>query len=224
MNSLNKKAIVELVRMPLILAAALFIPVWTFDYWQAWVLLIVFSLSAIVISVYLMKHDPALLARRIKGLGSENEASQKIIQIVAAVIFISLFIIPSIDHRFGWSTVPMAIVIVGNIFVLLGFFIVYLVFKENTYTSAIIEIAAEQKVISTGPYALVRHPMYGGALIMLFGIPLALGSWWGLFAFYPMLLVIVWRLLDEEIFLAKNLPGYEEYTEKVKYHLIPHVW
>ncbi|WP_228124667.1 methyltransferase family protein [Glaciimonas soli] len=210
--------------MPLILAAALFIPVWTFDYWQAWVLLIVFSLSAIVISVYLMKHDPALLARRIKGLGSENEASQKIIQIVAAVIFISLFIIPSIDHRFGWSTVPMAIVIVGNIFVLLGFFIVYLVFKENTYTSAIIEIAAEQKVISTGPYALVRHPMYGGALIMLFGIPLALGSWWGLFAFYPMLLVIVWRLLDEEIFLAKNLPGYEEYTEKVKYHLIPHVW
>ncbi len=210
--------------MPLILAAALFIPVWTFDYWQAWVLLIVFSLSAIVISIYLMKHDPALLARRIKGLGSENEASQKIIQIVAAVIFISLFIIPSIDHRFGWSTVPTAIVIVGNIFVLLGFFIVYLVFRENTYTSAIIEVAAEQKVISTGPYALVRHPMYGGALIMLFGIPLALGSWWGLFAFYPMLLVIVWRLLDEENFLAKNLPGYEAYTEKVKHHLIPYVW
>ena len=113
---------------------------------------------------------------------------------------------------------------VGDILVALGLYFVFLVFKENSFTSAVIEVGSEQKIITTGPYALVRHPMYIGALVMLTGVPLALGSWWGLLAVIPITLTIVWRLLDEEKFLAKNLPGYPEYQNKVKYHLVPFIW
>ena len=224
MNTLNKKAIIELVCIPIILAAALFIPAWTLDYWQAWALLIVFSVSAMSITAYLMRKDPDLLARHLKGLLGEKQQGQKTIQRIALAIFISCFIIPAIDHRFSWSSVPTSIALFGNLLVLLGFFIVFLVLKENTHSAAVIEVADQQTVISTGPYAYLRHPMYAGVLILMFGIPLALDSWWGLFAFYPMLLVMVWRLLDEENFLAENLTGYEEYSEKVKFRLIPFIW
>jgi protein-S-isoprenylcysteine O-methyltransferase Ste14 len=115
-------------------------------------------------------------------------------------------------------------VIVGEVLVALGFFIVFIVFRENTFTAAIIEVADDQKVISTGPYAFVRHPMYTGGLIMLFGTPLALGSWWGLTMFVVLALAIVWRLFDEEKFLAKSLPGYSEYLQKVHYRLLPLVF
>jgi protein-S-isoprenylcysteine O-methyltransferase Ste14 len=135
-----------------------------------------------------------------------------------------MFIIPSLDFRFGWSFVPTSISILGDAFVLLGLFIVFLVFKENSYTSAVIDIDKNQKVITTGPYHIVRHPMYSGAMIMLLGIPLALGSWWGLVACIPIFIVIVVRLLDEERFLISNLDGYKEYTHITHFHLIPYIW
>jgi protein-S-isoprenylcysteine O-methyltransferase Ste14 len=138
--------------------------------------------------------------------------------------FVALFIVSAADHRFGWSAMPTYAVIAGDVLVALGLFVVFLVFKENTYTSATIEVDADQKIITTGPYSIVRHPMYAGSLIMLFGVPLALGSWWGLLVVIPMLLVIIWRLLDEEKFLAKNLSGYPEYQKKVRYRLIPFAW
>jgi protein-S-isoprenylcysteine O-methyltransferase Ste14 len=112
----------------------------------------------------------------------------------------------------------------GDIFVLLGLLIVFLVFKENSYAAGVIEVGKGQKVISTGPYAIVRHPMYTGALLMLCFVPLALGSWWGLVFVFPMFIVIVFRLLDEEKFLSKNLPGYEGYRQKTRYRLVPLVW
>ena len=112
----------------------------------------------------------------------------------------------------------------GDILIVLGFYLVFLVFKENTFASGTIEVGAEQKVIASGPYALVRHPMYISALVMLLGVPLALGSLWGLIAIIPMVFVLVVRLLDEEKFLAKNLAGYEEYQGKVRYHLLPLIW
>ncbi len=128
------------------------------------------------------------------------------------------------DHRFGWSHVPFFIVILGDILVVAGLYIYVLVLKENTFASATIEITTDQKVITTRPYSLIRHPMYSGALITLFGTPLALGSWWGLLLLIPFSLVLIIRLLDEEKFLSKNLPGYDEYRQKVRYRLIPLLW
>lgn len=182
-------------------------------------------MSALAITIYLMKEDPKLLERRIQaGSRAEKERSQQMIQLLAAITFIALIILPAVDHRFGWSSMPPFLVATGDILVALGFLIVFFVFKENTFTSATIEVSTEQKVISTGPYALVRHPMYIGALVMLSGVPLALGSWWGLLMIVPMTLVIVWRLLNEETFLAKKLPGYPEYRNKVRYRLLPFLW
>jgi|SRR5271155_901363 len=222
MKDLNKKPFGGLLRLLISLAALLFISAWTFDYWQAWIFLAVFSGSVLAITLYLIKEDPRLLKRRINaGPGAEKERSQKVIQTLALIAFIVMFVFPAVDHRFAWSRVPPYTFAAGDI---LGLVIIFLVFKENTFTSAVIEIDTEQKVISTGPYAFVRHPMYIGALAMLSGVPLALGSWWGLLTIIPITLVIVWRLLDEEQFLAKKLSGYSEYRNKVRYHLVPFIW
>ena len=172
-----------------------------------------------------MKNDPKLLERRVKaGVGAERERSQNIIQAFAALAFIAIFVVSVLDHRFAWSTVPAYLTALGDVLVALGFYLVFLVFKENTFASGTIEVGAEQKVIMTGPYALVRHPMYIGALVMLVGVPLALGSLWGLLTIVPMVIVLVARLLDEEKFLAKNLAGYSEYQSRVRSRLVPMIW
>jgi protein-S-isoprenylcysteine O-methyltransferase Ste14 len=138
--------------------------------------------------------------------------------------FLAIIVTPSLDHRFSWSHVPLWLVLTGDLLVVLGFYIVFRVFCVNTFTAATVEVTEQQTVISTGPYALVRHPMYSGALVMLLGTPLALSSWWGLVAFVLMVAVIVVRLLDEEKLLLGNLSGYAEYATRVKYRLIPFVW
>jgi protein-S-isoprenylcysteine O-methyltransferase Ste14 len=135
-----------------------------------------------------------------------------------------MLVIPALDHRFVWSTMSLYLEVAGEVLVAIGFLIVFLVYKENTFASATIELAPEQNVISTGLYALVRHPMYMGALFWFVGMSLALGSWWGLFVFLLMMPALIWRPFDEEKFLAMNLPGYVEYQKKVRYHLIPLVW
>ena len=225
MTKLHAKAIGGLLSLAALMAAALFISAWTLHYWQAWVCLAVFFAFSAAITSYLMKRDPELLERRLKaGPGAENEKSQKTIQSFARISFLALFVIPALDHRFVWSRVPAIASVAGDALIAVGFVTVFAVFKENTYTSGIIEVAAEQKVISTGPYAFVRHPMYSGALILLLGIPIALGSWWGLLLFIPMAGVIVFRLLDEERFLSARLPGYAEYLRRTKYRLVPWVW
>lgn len=207
------------------LVAVVFGPAWTFRYWQGWVCLAAFFVPAIVITIWVAKYDPALLERRLKaGAKAEQRTGQKIVQGIAAVVFLADFALSAIDHRLGWSRAPWYAALAGDAMMLIGFAIVFAVFKENTFTSGIIEVAENQKVISTGPYAVVRHPMYTGALIMLFGIPIALGSWWGILVNLPMTVGIVWRLLDEERFLGKELLGYPEYMKKVKYRLVPGLW
>jgi protein-S-isoprenylcysteine O-methyltransferase Ste14 len=224
-RNLKIKTLFGFVQLIFMLGLCLFVPVWSFNFWQAWVYLIIFSASAASITLYLLEKDPELLERRVEaGPGAEKEKTQKIIQLFASISFLTLLIIPAFDHRFGWSSVPFYIVITGDVLVVLGFFLIFLVFRENTFAAATIRVSTDQKVITTGPYSVVRHPMYVGALIMLLGTPLALGSWWGLLIFIPSLLIIVGRLLDEERFLYRNLPGYKEYCRKVRYKLIPLLW
>ena len=202
--------------------ALLFLPAWTFDYWQGWTYLAVFMTSIALILAYLVKNDPALLARRVDN--TEKVASQKVIHFLVNLVFLAAQVLPALDHRFGWSAVPTYLVIAGDGLVALGMLIIFFVFRENTFTASTVQVAAGHKVVSTGLYALVRHPMYVGGLVFIFGIPIALGSWWGLLTFIPLSLVIVWRILDEERFLAENLSGYGEYLSRVRYRLIPFVW
>jgi protein-S-isoprenylcysteine O-methyltransferase Ste14 len=225
MDNLARKTILGFAQLIIGLGVLLFAPAWTLHFWQAWVYLFVFVAPAALITAYLWKKDPKLLERRVNaGPGAEKEKPQKLIQLLAAIVFLAIFFISSLDHRLSWSNVPLSIVIAGDIFVALGFLIVFLVFKENTFAAATIELSPEQVVISTGPYAIVRHPMYSGALLMFLGTPLALGSWWGLSILIPMTLILAWRLLDEERFLSKGLVGYENYCRKVRYRLVPFFW
>jgi protein-S-isoprenylcysteine O-methyltransferase Ste14 len=225
MNQLVIRAFAGLFFLLIVMAIIIFVPAWTLDYWQAWIFLVVFFVPPLLITIYLMKHDPKLLERRTTaGPGAEQERIQNIIQALAGLAFVAIFIVSALDHRFAWSTMPAYVTALGDVLVIFGFYLVFLVFKENTFASGTIEVVAEQGVISTGPYALVRHPMYIGALVMLAGVPLALGSWWGLLAIIPMTLVLILRLLDEEKFLAKNLAGYSDYQSKVRYHLFPLIW
>jgi protein-S-isoprenylcysteine O-methyltransferase Ste14 len=157
------------------------------------------------------------------GPTAEKRTTQKIIMLFTSIGFIALLVVPALDHRFG-SAVPLSVVIGGDILVAVGFYFIFLVYKENTFTSATIEVAENQKVISTGPYSLVRHPMYASAVLYLIGTSLALGSYLGLLALLFMMPFLIWRLIDEETFLATNLPGYMEYQKKVQHRLVPYVW
>jgi protein-S-isoprenylcysteine O-methyltransferase Ste14 len=225
MNMLNVKAFGGLLLLFLVMAALLFIPAETLDYWQAWTFLAVYFAASLAITLYLMKKDPQLLARRMSGgPTAEKQTTQKIIMSFTSLGFIGLLVVPALDHRLAWSHMPTYAALAGDVLVALGWIAIFLVFKENTFTSATIELAPDQKVRSTGPYALVRHPMYAGALVMLLGIPIALGSWWGVLVIAVIMPALIWRLFDEEKFLTRNLPGYREYQNKVRYRLIPHVW
>lgn len=225
MKNLTKKAILGFTQLVTVLAILLLAPAGTFGYWQAWVYLFVFAVSSALITGYLWTNDPQLLERRLKaGPWAEEDRSQKWIQFLASFAFIGAIVLPSLDHRFSWSSVPLPVVLGGDVLVVLGFCVIFFVFKENTFTAATIEVAADQRVISTGPYSIVRHPMYSGALVMLLGTPLALGSWWGLLMFVPMILTIAWRAIEEERLLLTNLRGYKAYCRRVRYRFMPLVW
>jgi protein-S-isoprenylcysteine O-methyltransferase Ste14 len=225
MNSLTAKALTGFAKLLGILGLSLFIPAWSLNYWEAWVFLIVFAAPVLLITLYFLRKDPSLIERRLKaGPLAEKRALQKVIQALASLFFILVLLIPGFDRRLHWSYVPVFLVIAADAAVLLGLVIVFFVFKENSFTSAVVEIAVEQKVISTGPYAVVRHPMYSGGLLLFFSMPIALGSWWALCASFPALVVIILRLLDEEKLLRESLPGYSEYCREVRYRLIPHLW
>jgi protein-S-isoprenylcysteine O-methyltransferase Ste14 len=225
MLSLNAQALLSLVLLAAVMGLLLFIPAGTIHYWQAWLYLSVFMGASLLITLYLMKKDPALLRRRMRGgPAAEKRKKQKLIMLCTSICFIALLVVPALDHRFQWSAMPLSFVIAGDVLVLAGFFFIFLVYRENPFTSATIEVVEEQKVISTGPYAIVRHPMYASALLYLAGTPFALGSFWGLAPCVAMTPFLIWRLYDEESLLARNLAGYTEYRKKVRRRLIPFIW
>jgi len=225
MTSLATRGFVSAGGLFAVMAALLFGPPWTLDWWQAWLFLAVYFGGSFLLMLDLAKHDPALLERRMKaGPWAEERLAQKIIMAIVSLGFVALLVIPALDRRFGWSQTSPIVALIGNALILAGGAGVWRVFRENSFTSARIELASDQRVISTGPYAYVRHPMYATALVMMAGIPIALGSWWGLLALAAMMPALLWRILDEETFLAAELPGYAEYKQKVRYRLVPHLW
>jgi protein-S-isoprenylcysteine O-methyltransferase Ste14 len=225
MKNLNAKAWLALVVLALVMGLLLFIPAGTIHYWQAWVYLSIFTGASLLITLDLMKRDPALLERRMSGgPTAEKQPVQKIIMLFTSLGIIALLVVPAVDYRFGWSAVPLGVVMLGDLLVTLGFYLISRVYRENTYTSATIEVAQDQMVISTGPYAFVRHPMYASASLYLLGTPLALGSYLGLVPLAAIIPFLIWRLVDEERFLARNLPGYIAYQKRIRYRIVPYVW
>jgi protein-S-isoprenylcysteine O-methyltransferase Ste14 len=223
--SLNLKAWLGYASLAVAVGLLLFIPAGTLRYWQAWLFLAAFFAPAALLGVYLARHDPALMRRRLRGgPWAEKEAAQKIIMFVISIAFVGLLVVPALDHRFGWSNVPLVLVIAGDLLVVAGFYVAFLVYRENTSAAATIEVTPDQRVITTGPYAHLRHPQYAGALLYLGGTPLALDSFWGLLVFAALVPALVWRLLDEERLLARELPGYRAYQERVRWRLIPRIF
>jgi protein-S-isoprenylcysteine O-methyltransferase Ste14 len=225
MKNLNARAWLALAVLAVVMGLLLFVPAGTVHYWQAWAYLLIFTGASILITLYFMRKDPALLERRMSGgPTAEKQPTQKVIMLCTSIGFIALLVVPGFDHRFGWSTVPLGGVVAGDVLVAIGFYLIFLVYRENTFTSATIKIAENHKVISTGPYAIVRHPMYASGSLYLLGTPLALDSYWGFVPVAAMMPFLIWRLYDEERFLARNLPGYTEYQKRVRHRLVPFVW
>jgi protein-S-isoprenylcysteine O-methyltransferase Ste14 len=222
MKDLHARTIRASVRGFVAAAILIFLPAGTFRYWQGWVFLATYSVCSTALTLYMALYDEKLLERRLRaGPRAETETSQKIIMALVMLGFIAFLVFPVLDHRFGWSPVSPYVSIIGNALVALGFLFIFFVLKENSYAASTIQVASDQKVISTGPYAVVRHPMYAGALLLLAGMPLALGSWYGLFGILFIVPALIWRLVDEERFLTTNLNGYAEYTSKVRWRLLP---
>jgi protein-S-isoprenylcysteine O-methyltransferase Ste14 len=225
MKNLNARAWLALAALAVVMGLLLLVPAGTVHYWQAWVYLTIFTGASVLTTLYLMKRDPALLERRMSGgPTAEKQPAQKFIMLCTSIGFIALLVVPAFDRRFGWSTVPLGGVVAGDVLVAIGFYLISLVYRENTFTSATIEVAENQKVISTGPYAIVRHPMYASASLYLLGTPLALGSYWAFVPIAATMPFLIWRLIDEERFLARNLPGYTEYQKRIRRRLVPFVW
>jgi protein-S-isoprenylcysteine O-methyltransferase Ste14 len=225
MKSLVVRAWLGVIFLAVATGLLLFVPAGTIHYWQAWVYLAIFIGISAITTLYLQKTDPALLERRLRaGARAEKRPAQRRIMLGTQIGFFFLLLIPALDHRFGWSSVPTPIILTGDALVAIGLALIIPVYRANTFASATIQIAENQTIISTGPYAVVRHPMYASSLPYLLGTPLALGSWWGLLPLAAVPPLLIWRLLDEERMLAKELPGYTEYQKRVRYRLVPGVW
>lgn len=203
----------------------LFVPAGTLHYWQAWVFLAVFAVSTWVPSVYLMRTNPAALDRRLRaGPMAEARTLQRIVITALFICFPAMFVLSALDHRFGWSTVPTPVCLLGDLLVAIGLGMAMLVIIQNGYAAANVTVESGQTLVSTGLYGLVRHPMYTGNVIMMVGTPLALGSYWGLVFLTVGLILLVLRIRDEERLLTEELSGYREYTQRVRYRLAPYLW
>jgi protein-S-isoprenylcysteine O-methyltransferase Ste14 len=220
--NLKSKLLVRFFVGLAVVAGMLFIPAGTLAYWQAWAYIGIIFIPSVPASIYLYKRDPLLVQRRLQT--KEKVSMQRWIMKVAHVIFYGALLLPGLDHRFGWSHLPLWVILVSQVLVLVGLLITFWVTSVNSFASRIIEIAEDQTVISSGPYRLVRHPMYFGAILVLLFTPLALGSWWALPGFALVIPIIVLRLLNEEQLLRRELPGYEEYCRRTRFRLIPFAW
>ena len=206
----------------IVLSIIFFLPAGSVAYPEAWAYMSTLFIPMIFVFIYLIKKEPELLARRMKM--KEKEKEQKLIIKLSYIPFLIAFLLPGFDKRFGWSNVPVAVVVISDILVLISYGVFFVVLKENPYASRIVEVESEQRVITSGPYAIVRHPMYSVVLLMYILSPLALGSYWAVVPMVFVIPVIIARILNEEKVLKRDLDGYEEYTRKTRYRIIPGIW
>lgn len=199
-----------------------FLPAGTWRYWQAWMYIGILIIPMFFVLAYFMKHDPALLERRMK-MREERKEQRRIIQ-VSGLTFVLAYILPGFDIRYGWSDMPAWVSIAAGVVLFLSYMLVFRTMQVNSFLSRVIEVAQGQKVIDTDVYGIVRHPMYVGMIVLYVISPVVLGSWWAVIPALAIIPVIVFRILDEEKALEKDLPGYVEYKQKVRYRLIPFVW
>lgn len=209
----------------LFFGVALFVPAGTVHYWQAWVFIGVFTVAMVISGGYLAVRSPVALQRRMKaGPTAETRPAQRIIISAIVLSVFATLVVSALDHRFGWSQVPVWVTVLGNVLVFAGLSLAQLVVVQNSYAAATIVVEDDQPLITTGLYGIVRHPMYSGTLIMMAGTPLALGSLWGLLAAAAALPTLAARIVDEESMLVDELTGYRDYTTRVRHRLVPGVW
>lgn len=221
-TSLIKKIIIRFSLIPVFIGLLILLPAGTLNYWQVYLYLVVILIPMLFVLFYFYRNNLRFLERRMRT--KEKEKQQKRIQFIFSLCFFSGYIISGIDKRFGWSDIPTGTVIIADIFVLLGYIMVFFVFKQNSYASRVVEVEKDQKVISTGLYSYVRHPMYTGVIIMFIPTSIALGSYWGLVSMATIPVALIIRLMNEEKVLCENLPGYKDYCQKTKYRLFPYIW
>jgi protein-S-isoprenylcysteine O-methyltransferase Ste14 len=225
MDDLGKRAVIGALKFYAMLAVLLFVPAWSLTYWQGWIYWLVLLVCTLAPSAYFLKHDRALVERRMAaGPVAEREPAQKVIQTLMSVFGCATILVAVLDHRFHELAVPTAVVIAADALIVIGFVIVFITLHANSFAAAIIVISPGQSVVRTGPYAIVRHPMYSGALIAFLATPVALGSWWGLIPAALVFVLMAWRAVDEEAFLVRNLPGYAQYRREVRFRLVPGLW
>jgi protein-S-isoprenylcysteine O-methyltransferase Ste14 len=209
----------------IVMGLLLFLPAGTFNYWQAWVFIAIFTVATTCPNIYLAMRRPEVLRRRLQaGPAAETRPAQRLASIGYFVFFAAVAVVSALDHRFGWSTVPTAVVVLGDVMVAVGLGIAMLAILQNSFAASRVTVESGQNVVSTGLYGFVRHPMYFGLLIMMIGAPIALDSYWGFVLLVPGLAVFALRILDEEKLLRAELGGYADYTEKVRARLVPYVW
>lgn len=221
-QELTKKALGRVLAAVLILGAMFFLPAGTIYYWQAWIYLAILFIPMLFVLLYLIRAEPDLLERRLRM--REKEAEQKLLMKLSTLYFLAAYLLPGFDQRYGWSDVPVPVVLMADVIVLLGYGLFVLVLKENRYASRIVEVEENQQVITTGPYALVRHPLYLAVLLMYIFSPLALGSYWAMVLTILLPVLLVARIRNEEKVLMRELVGYGAYRQATKYRLIPGVW
>lgn len=225
MDDLTRRALGGLAKFQVFLALLIFLPAWSLTYWQGLLYWLLFGVECVAITLYFLRHDRALVERRMHaGPGAEKEARQKLILWIASAALCSLYLVCALDYRFRWSPVPAWLVLIGDALVSLGFYGVFVTMHENAFAAATVRVEGGQRVIASGPYAIMRHPMYTSALILFFATPLALGSWFGFLPAALLAAAIAWRLIDEEAYLVRNLPGYEDYQREVRWRLVPGIW
>ena len=223
--SLARRAWVGFAKFLVVQAVVVFVPAWTLDYWQGWALIANFTLCSALSSLYFLKYDPALVERRLSvGPGAERRPQQKRIQAATSLLILALVVVGALDHRFGWSRVGGAGILIGHLLIVLGYALIFVVFRANSFAAATVQVAPGQRVVSSGPYAVMRHPMYGAAIILFAGVPLALGSAWGLLVVPLLVFAMAVRALDEEAYLAESLPGYSAYRSRVRWRILPGLW
>ena len=221
----NLRSILSLVLILVLMCGLLFLTIGSFHFWQGWVFWGVIGVCSLLITIYMLKFNQSVITELMKSVpAAETQRKQQVLSILAILFFIGLIVVPGLDHRYQWSHVPLAVSLIADRLLVLAFFIIFRTFRENRITNGVGAEIKSTRVITTGPYRLVRHPMYTGALLMLLFAPLALASWVVLPFSLPLIVIIVLRALEEEQFLHANLSGYTEYSQKVRYRLIPFVW